>query len=179
MVELGEAVVFLKSVSERTIPGELAKATGTTAQRLFNIYYRLSMIAMDLARIYEIAKCLVDSGAPCYSREKWKTCNICSHFWVTIADGENTVTRIKQSAVVSFNGEEAVFKVGSVAELRITAGSYRLRYKNMVLEVNPKNIDAVRRNLDKALYVLRGVEGEVRTMKNALEGCVKLKSLTC
>lgn len=179
MVELDEAIVFLKSVSERTIPSELVKATGTTAQRLFNVYYRLGMMATDLSRIYEVAKCLIDSGVPCYSKEGWKTCNICSHFWATITDAEVAVTRIKQSTSVSFNGEEAIFKVGDIAELRITASSYKLRYKNMVLEVSPKNVEDVRRNLDKALYTLRGIEKEVKIMKNALERCVKLKGLTC
>jgi len=179
MVGVDDAIVFLKSISERTIPSALAKATGTTAQRLYNIYYRLSVLAQDLARIYEITKCIIDSGAPCYSKEQWKTCNICSHFWTTITDKEVSVTRIKQSASVRFNGDEVLFKVGNIIEFRITANTYALKYKNMAMEISPKDIEEVRKNIDKALYTLRGIEREVKIMKNALEKCIKLKGLTC
>ncbi len=179
MVSFNDAIVFLKSVAEKTVPKELAKATGTIAQKMYNVYYRLSTMALDLARMFEIARCVVETGTPCYSSGGLKSCNICSHFWALESNTITSITRIKQSASTSFDGEKALFKVGEVLSMEISGNEYRLRYKGVNVTVSPRDPEALRKNLDQVLYALRGVEREVKIMKNALERCIKLKGISC
>ncbi len=179
MLSFNDAIIFLRSVAERTVPKELAKATGTIAQKMYNVYYRLSTMALDLARMFEIAKCVVEARALCYSGSGSRSCNICGHFWALESNTITSITRIKQSASTSFNGEKALFKVGEDLSMEITGDEYKLKYKGVNVVVTPRDLEALRKNLDQVLYALRGVEREVKVMKNALERCIKFKGISC
>ncbi len=180
MVDFNEAKVFLSSVKERGIPRELATATGVVAQKVYNTYFRLNELVGELSRIFELAECALNAGASCYKREGWETCNICTNWWSTRTGEEVTVTRLKPTATsITYNGEAVVFKESESLEFTVENNGYRLRYKTVKVVVSFRDVESVRKNLDRILYTLRGIEREIKNARRGLENCLKSKRIVC
>ena len=180
MVDFSEAKIFLDNIRERSIPRELATATGVVWQKVYNTYFRLNELVGELARIFELSECSVKAGAPCYKKESWETCNICTNWWGTKTEKEVIVTRLKPAtASITYNGNIVVFKEDGNLEFTVRSTSYILRYKTVRVEVSFRNAEEARRNLDHILYTLRGIEREVKNARRGLENCLKSKRIVC
>ena len=180
MVDFSEAKVFLNSVKGRGIPKELATATGVVAQKVYNTYFRLNELVGELSRIFELVECALNAGAPCYKKEHWETCNICTNWWSTKTENEVTVTRLKPTATsITYNGENVVFKEDGDIEFIVESNGYKLKYKTVKVEVSFRDTTSARKNLDQILYTLRGIEREIKNARRGLENCLKAKRIVC
>ena len=180
MVDFNEAKVFLNSIKERGIPRELETATGVTAQKVYNTYFRLNELVGELSRIFELAECALNAGVPCYKREGWETCNICTNWWSTKTAEKIVVARLKPTATsITYNGETVVFKEDGNLEFIVENKGYKLRYKTVEVEVSFRDVEATRKNLDQVLYTLRNIEREIKNARRGLENCLKSKRVIC
>ena len=180
MVDFSEAKIFLNNIRERSIPRELATATGVVWQKVYNTYFRLNELVGELSRIFELAECSVKASASCYKRENWETCNICTNWWSTKTENEVIVTRLKPiAASVSYNGDIVVFKEDGNLEFTVKGTGYILKYKTVKVEVSFRDVEEARRNLDHILYTLRGIEREIKNARRGLENCLKSKRIVC